>query len=104
GQGQAPESPKESKVEVEAEAPAPPRIHAVPKSEPAPVAPEALAESAPREAEPPAPPPVEVRAAHPLRPPLASGPGMASPTGILNRTSVIPSRPAPPAPRPGQIL
>jgi len=104
GQGQAPESPKESKVEVEAEAPAPPRIHAVPKSEPAPVAPEALAESAPREAEPQAPPPVEVRAAHPLRPPLASGPGMASPTGILNRTSVIPSRPAPPAPRPGQIL
>src|ERR1700674_4996384 len=76
GQGQAPESPKEPKVEVEPEAPAPPRVHAVPKSEPAPVAPEALAESAPRETEPQAPP-VELRATHPLRPPLASGPGPA---------------------------
>jgi len=105
GQGQAAEPPREAKAEAEAEAeaPAPSRVQPVFKSERAPAAPEALAEPAPREAEPQAPP-AEPRAAHPLRPPLASGPGVASPPSIVNRTSVIPSRPAPPAPRPGQIL
>jgi len=101
-QGLAPEAPKETKVAAEVEAPAPPPVPPAAKSERAPVTPEALAESAPKEAEPQARP-ADSRAIHPLRPPLASGPG-ASPAGILNRPSVIPSRPAPPTPKPGQIL
>src|SRR5712691_4782694 len=103
GQGQTPEAPKETKVGAEAEAPAPPPVHHAAESERAPVVPEAITESAPREAEPQARPGAP-RATHPLRPPLASGPGAASPAGILNRASIIPSRPAPPAPKPGQIL
>ena len=49
GQGQTPESPKETKVEAQAEAPAPPPVHHAAESERVPVAPEAIAESVPRE-------------------------------------------------------
>ena len=103
GQGQAVELPQETPVAAEAEAPAPSLVHSAAKVERAPAIPEAYIEPAQREAEPQTQP-AAPRAAHPLRPPLAGGPGAASPAGILNRTSVIPSRPAPPPPKPGQIL
>jgi translation initiation factor IF-2 len=76
---------------------------AVAKAAPAPVAPEPArpAASAPVETAEAAPAPV--RPAFPLRPPLATGqPG--APSAPVNRGPVIPSRSAPPPPRPGQIL
>src|SRR5258705_7774973 len=53
----------------------------------------------PESSEPPAP----VRPAFPLRPPLATG-QTAAPSAPAVRGVVIPSRPAPPPPKPGQLL
>src|SRR5665213_2256684 len=79
-----------------------------PRHEPVAEAPQAAAQEVPTEVAPPPAP----RAA-PLRPPLASGPGSAHVPHVPERPIAppvaprgipIPARPAPPAPRPGQIL
>ncbi len=75
----------------------------VAKTAPTPLAPEPARPAAAAPIETPEAAPAPVRPAFPLRPPLATGqPG--APSAPVNRGPVIPSRSAPPAPRPGQIL
>jgi len=79
--------------------PAPP----VAKAAPPPAAPETTRPAAAAPVETTEAAPTPVRPAFPLRPPLATGqPG--APSAPVNRGPVIPSRSAPPPPRPGQIL
>ena len=95
-------APREEPVrqpEARVAEPAPP----VAKTAPAPVTPEPARPAAAAPAETSEAPPTPVRPAFPLRPPLATGqPG--APSAPVNRGPVIPSRSAPPPPRPGQIL
>ncbi len=89
------ESARQSAAAVEEPAPVSKNVPPPATPEPARPAASALLENS----EAPAP----VRPAFPLRPPLATGqPG--GPNAPANRGPVIPSRSAPPPPRPGQIL
>src|SRR5690348_4320758 len=89
------EHPRQSAVAVEE--PAPVSKSAPPPAPTEPVKPAVSASIETTEA------PAPVRPAFPLRPPLATG-QPAGPNAPANRGPVIPSRSAPPAPRPGQIL